>query len=110
MSEGGEFFSQGVRAAAAGGVRRTAKRSAGARVCLKIHFRHLHAPLCGIFDPNSLDVARYDAFIWAKSPTKRNAHLTESNFQTHPMSGGRQNRGTGSIRGEILKDFSAQVA
>ncbi|WP_334291412.1 DUF6783 domain-containing protein, partial [Enterocloster asparagiformis] len=51
-------------------MRRTAKRSAGARVCLKIHFRHLHAPLCGIFDPNSLDVARYDAFIWAKSPTK----------------------------------------
>ncbi|WP_302328072.1 DUF6783 domain-containing protein, partial [Enterocloster lavalensis] len=80
------------------------------RVCLKIHFRHLHAPLCGIFDPNSLDVARYDAFIWAKSPTKRNAHLTESNFQTHPMSGGQQNRGTGSIRGEILKAFSAQVA
>ena len=26
------------------------------------------------------------------------------------MSGGRQNRGTGSIRGEILKAFSAQVA
>ncbi|WP_395019443.1 DUF6783 domain-containing protein, partial [Robinsoniella peoriensis] len=23
-----------------------------ARACLKIHSRHLHAPLCGIFAPN----------------------------------------------------------
>ncbi len=54
-----------------------------ARVCLKIHSRHLHAPLCGIFGPNSLNVAHYAAFIWAKSPTKWNAQLPESNFQTH---------------------------
>ncbi|MEY8395968.1 DUF6783 domain-containing protein [Lachnospiraceae bacterium 45-P1] len=32
--------------------------------------RHQHAPLCGIFGPNSLNVARYAAFIWAKSPKK----------------------------------------
>ncbi len=35
----------------------------GARACLKIHSRHLHAPLCGIFGPNSLNVAHYAAFI-----------------------------------------------
>ncbi|MEY8395239.1 DUF6783 domain-containing protein [Lachnospiraceae bacterium 45-P1] len=52
------------------------------RACLKIHSRRLHAPLCSIFGPNSLNVARYAAFIWAKSPTKWNAQLPESNFQT----------------------------
>ncbi|WP_320955914.1 DUF6783 domain-containing protein, partial [Enterocloster asparagiformis] len=26
---------------------------------MKIHFRHLHAPLRGIFGPNSVNVARY---------------------------------------------------
>ena len=52
------------------------------RACLKIHSRHLHAPLCGIFGPNSLNVAHYAAFIWAKSPTKCDAQLPESNFQT----------------------------
>ncbi|MEY8394883.1 DUF6783 domain-containing protein [Lachnospiraceae bacterium 45-P1] len=56
------------------------------RACLKIHSRHLHAPLCGIFDPNSLNVAHYAAFIWAKSPTKWNAQLPESNFQIHSRS------------------------
>ncbi len=54
-----------------------------ARVCLKIYSRHLHAPLCGIFGPNSLNEAHYAAFIWAKSLTKWNAQLPESNFQTH---------------------------
>ncbi|MGP8312165.1 DUF6783 domain-containing protein [Enterocloster aldenensis] len=54
------------------------------RACLKIHFRHLYAPLRGIFGPNSGYIARYAPFIWTKSPTKWDAHLTESNFQTHP--------------------------
>ncbi len=31
--------------------------------CLKIHSRHLHVPLRGIFGSNSLNVARYAAFI-----------------------------------------------
>ncbi len=53
------------------------------KACLKIHSRHLHAPLRGIFGPNSLNVAHYAAFIWAKSPTKWSAQLPESNFQTH---------------------------
>ena len=53
-----------------------------ARACLKNHSRHLHAPLCGIFVPNSLNAAHCAAFIWPKSPTKRNAHLAESIFQT----------------------------
>ena len=29
------------------------------RVCLKIHFYNLHAPLCGKFVPKSVSVARY---------------------------------------------------
>ncbi|MCC3395681.1 hypothetical protein D4759_11020 [Clostridiales bacterium AHG0011] len=51
---------------------------------MKIHSRHLHAPLRGIFGPNSVNVARYASLIGTKSPTKWNAQLTESNFQTHP--------------------------
>ncbi len=53
-----------------------------ARACLKIHSRHLHAPLRGIFGPNSLNAAHYAAFIWPKSLTKCDEHLKESNFQT----------------------------
>ncbi|MEY8396323.1 DUF6783 domain-containing protein [Lachnospiraceae bacterium 45-P1] len=30
---------------------------------MKIHSRHQHAPLCGIFGLNSLNVAHYAAFI-----------------------------------------------
>ena len=52
------------------------------RVCLKIHSRHLYAPLCGIFGPNSGYIAHYAPFIWPKSPTNCDAHLPESNFQT----------------------------
>ena len=54
-----------------------------ARAYLKIHSRHLHAPLCGIFAPNSGYIARYAPFIRDKSPTNCDVHLTESNFQTH---------------------------
>ena len=52
------------------------------RACLKNHSCNLHAPLCGIFHPNSVVVARYDALIRAKSPTNCDAHLAESLFQT----------------------------
>ena len=52
------------------------------RACLKIHSRHLHAPLSGIFAPNSGYVARYAPFIRDKSPTKCDAQLPESNFKT----------------------------
>ena len=44
----------------------------------------MHAPLRGIFGPNSVNVARYASLIGTKFPTKWNAQLTESNFQTHP--------------------------
>ena len=44
--------------------------------------RNLHAPLCGIFHPNSVAVARYGALIRAKYPTNCDAHLAESLFQT----------------------------
>ena len=36
------------------------------RVCLKIHSDNLHAPLCGIFAPNSVNVARYASLIRVK--------------------------------------------
>ncbi len=42
----------------------------------------MYVPLCVISAPNSVDVARYDSFIWHKSPTNCDAHLTESIFQT----------------------------
>ena len=45
------------------------------RACLKNHSRNLHAPLCGIFCPNSVVVAHYDALIRTKSPTNCDAHL-----------------------------------
>ena len=37
--------------------------------------------LCGIFFPDSVDVARYGALIPANSPTNCDAHLAESLFQ-----------------------------
>ena len=49
---------------------------------MKKHSCNLHAPLCGIFCPNSVVVARYDALIRTKSPTNCDAHLAESLFQT----------------------------
>uniref|UniRef100_UPI0029CA3A44 DUF6783 domain-containing protein n=1 Tax=Enterocloster aldenensis TaxID=358742 RepID=UPI0029CA3A44 len=51
---------------------------------MKIHSRHLPAPLRGIFGPNSVNVARYASLIGTKSHTKGDAQLTESNFQTRP--------------------------
>ncbi|WP_394921859.1 DUF6783 domain-containing protein [uncultured Robinsoniella sp.] len=50
--------------------------------CLKIHSRHLHAPLSGIFALNSGFVARCAPFIRDKSPTKCDVQLPESNFKT----------------------------
>ncbi len=52
------------------------------RACLKIHSRHLHAPVCGRSGPHSVNVAHYASLIRAKSPANCDAHLTESNFQT----------------------------
>ena len=48
---------------------------------LEKHSRDLHAPLCYIFRPNSVAVARYGALILAKFPTNCDAHLAESLFQ-----------------------------
>ncbi len=49
---------------------------------MKNHSRHLHAPICVIFVPNSGYIARYAPFIWRKSPANWDAHLPESIFQT----------------------------
>ena len=53
----------------------TAETGMWPRVCLKIHSDNLHAPLCGIFPPNSVNVARYASLIRVKD-----AQLAESNF------------------------------
>ena len=52
------------------------------RTCLKNHFRNLQVPLCGIFYPHSVAVARYAALIRIKSPTNWDSQLTKSLFQT----------------------------
>ena len=52
------------------------------RACLKNQFRNLRAPLCGIFYPHSVNVARYAALIRIKSPTNWDSQLTKSLFQT----------------------------
>ena len=41
-----------------------------------------HAPLCGRFHSNSSAVARYGAFIQAKSPAKWGVHIVGMIFQT----------------------------
>ncbi|MFR6582477.1 MAG: DUF6783 domain-containing protein [Ruminococcus sp.] len=46
----------------------------------KKHFRNLHVPLCGIFFPNSVVVARYDTLNRTKSPTNHDVYLAESLF------------------------------
>ena len=58
----------------------------GARACLKNHFRNLQAPLCGIFYPHSVAVARYAALIRIKSPTNWDSQFTKSLFQTRSNS------------------------
>ncbi len=57
----------------------------GARACLKNHFRNLQAPLCGIFYPHSVAVARYAVLIRIKSPTNWDSQLTKSLFQTRSI-------------------------
>ena len=52
------------------------------RAYLKNHSHNLHAPLCGIFYPHSVAVARYAALIRIKSPTNWDSQLTKSLFQT----------------------------
>ncbi|NBI70842.1 hypothetical protein D3Z50_07180 [Clostridiaceae bacterium] len=48
---------------------------------MKHHSRRLCAPLCGIFDLNSLHAARCAVFIWARSPASGDAHLRERMFR-----------------------------
>ncbi|WP_081999095.1 DUF6783 domain-containing protein [Robinsoniella peoriensis] len=60
-------------------------------MCLKFHYCHLHAPLRGIFAPNSGYVARYASFIRVKSPTKWDAQLPESYFKTRFRANGGKN-------------------
>ncbi|MFR9022492.1 MAG: DUF6783 domain-containing protein [Lachnospiraceae bacterium] len=46
----------------------------------------MQAPLCGIFYPHSVAVARYAALIRIKSPTNWDSQLTKSLFQTRSSS------------------------
>ena len=61
--------------------------SCDTRACLENHFRNLQAPLCGIFYPHSVAVARYAALIRIKSPTNWDSQLTKSLFQTRSRQG-----------------------
>ncbi|MFR0790562.1 MAG: DUF6783 domain-containing protein [Lachnospiraceae bacterium] len=63
-----------------GGNHQRSRRST--RACLKNHFRNLQAPLCGVFYPHSVAVARYAALIRIKSPTNWDSQFTKSLFQT----------------------------
>ena len=69
---------------------------------MKNHSCNLHAPLCGIFHPNSVAVARYGALIRAKSPTNCDAHLAESLFQT-------RSRMTALMKALLASDRMADV-
>ncbi|MDU7028420.1 MAG: DUF6783 domain-containing protein [Clostridiales bacterium] len=51
----------------------------------------MHAPLRGIFAPNSGYVARYASFIRVKSPTKWDAQMSESYFKTRFRANGGKN-------------------
>ena len=64
----------------------------GIRACLKNHFRNLQAPLCSIFYPHSVAIARYAALIRIKSPTNRDSQLTKSLFQTRSRTNIRKRR------------------
>ncbi|WP_416386631.1 DUF6783 domain-containing protein [Blautia faecis] len=49
---------------------------------MKNHFSNLHAPLCGIFHPNSAAAARCCALIRVKASANCDAYLAESLFLT----------------------------
>lgn len=51
------------------------------RAYLKNHSRNLHASICGIFCPNLVVIAHYDALICAKSSTNCDAHLAKVFFK-----------------------------
>ena len=63
------------------------------RACLENHFRNLQAPLCGIFYPHSVAVARYAALIRIKSPTNWDSQLTKRLFQTRSRIRGVESQG-----------------
>ena len=75
-------FQKGILYIHDGKIQYVADDEAGAGACLKKHSCQLHAPLCGMFGPHSVNVAHYDSFIRVKSPTNCDAHLTESIFKT----------------------------
>ena len=54
------------------------------RACLKIQFRNLHAPLCGIFHPNSVAVARYGASSGRNLP-QIVTHILQKAFFKHAL-------------------------
>mgnify|MGYP007128250405 FL=1 len=58
----------------------------GVRACLKNHSRNLHAPLCGIFHPNSVAVARYGASSGQNIP-QIVTHILQKAFFRHALAG-----------------------
>mgnify|MGYP000287858698 CR=1 FL=1 len=55
------------------------------RACLKNHSRNLHAPLCGIFYPNSVAVARYAPSSGQNLP-QIVTHILQKAFFKHALS------------------------
>ena len=51
---------------------------------MKNHSCNLHAPLCGIFHPNSVVVARYDALIRQNLP-QIVTHILQKAFFKHAL-------------------------
>ena len=58
------------------------KRGGLRRIVFEIAFPQSAPPLCGIFHPNLVTVARYSALIRVKTPTNCDEHFAESLFQT----------------------------
>ena len=49
---------------------------------MKIHSHYLHASLCGILVPHSVNAAHFVSLIGAQPSTNWDAHLAGMNFQT----------------------------
>ena len=88
----------------------------GARACLKNHFRNLQAPLCGIFYPHSVAVARYAALIRIKIPrtgtcSSRNDYRTGLNTTqdevTFPFRSGKMASVSSRSKDQIKKKWNS---
>ena len=64
---------------------------------MKNHSRNLHAPLCGIFCPNSVVVARYDASSEQNLP-QIVTHILQKAFFKHALVQRKLRKNSGSLK------------